>query len=329
MISYLLHESNPLVLVGHRSAQSVGGIGLTAKCSFLFILTTAVFLFLKAAYFNLPTIHRIIVPLLIACPYAFTYLSVTSTASYITPLNYKERLHDYPFDHALFRPGNVCHTCNFEKPARSKHCSYCRACVAKCDHHCPWVNNCLGRENYRWFVLLLLSLGILNYYGAYLSFQQLWPQLHLSNLAHWGSRAFWDQIGTELSRAFEIGGLSIAGVGMLALLTGPLPFGLLAYHIYLIWAGMTTNESQKWTDLREDMADGLVFRCRRDQAPYDLTREPRVPWPISSDQVIINTADGRPPGDTSVFERVWDLASVQNIYDLGGLDNLLYILRAQ
>jgi hypothetical protein len=51
-----------------------------------------------------------------------------------------------------------CNRCNEIKPARTHHCSICDTCVFVMDHHCPWVNNCLGLDNYRYFLLFVLYL---------------------------------------------------------------------------------------------------------------------------------------------------------------------------
>jgi palmitoyltransferase len=39
----------------------------------------------------------------------------------------------------------------------SKHCRYCDKCVHRFDHHCKWLNNCVGSANYRSFVAVLVS----------------------------------------------------------------------------------------------------------------------------------------------------------------------------
>ncbi|KAG8448111.1 hypothetical protein GDO86_015271 [Hymenochirus boettgeri] len=48
-----------------------------------------------------------------------------------------------------------CDTCQVVKPDRCHHCSVCGMCVLKMDHHCPWVNNCIGYSNYKFFLLFL------------------------------------------------------------------------------------------------------------------------------------------------------------------------------
>ncbi|KAH7947984.1 palmitoyltransferase ZDHHC20-B [Rhipicephalus sanguineus] len=59
-----------------------------------------------------------------------------------------------------------CESCHLVKPDRCHHCSTCRRCILKMDHHCPWFNNCVSFSTYKFFLLTLFYTVALCVYGV-------------------------------------------------------------------------------------------------------------------------------------------------------------------
>ncbi|EFQ91945.1 hypothetical protein PTT_11050 [Pyrenophora teres f. teres 0-1] len=95
---------------------------------------------------------------------AFFYLFTMTTDPGFVPKSSSRSASKAVIDELMelrqFDEVHFCVNCMVRKPLRSKHCKRCERCVAKSDHHCPWVNNCVANNNHRHFVMYILCLEV-------------------------------------------------------------------------------------------------------------------------------------------------------------------------
>lgn len=306
---------------------------------FILLLTIGEILYLPGAWPRLSLFNQVFGFVSIVLPYYYLYKAAYTDPGFITPQTHARDMSHYPYDFTLFHPGQVCKTCLLLKPARSKHCSVCKRCVSRMDHHCVFINNCVGYNNTHYFLLLLLSTAWLTLYGAILGFG-LVRNAAAARVHNGDAFRLWKPSGMSWQHYFLVlmvgiqDDVGIGSVTLLTTMTTPLVWGLLGYHLYLIYCGTTTNETMKWSDWGIEMDEGCAFKRSLNPPPplerdRDFAVEPAwTRWPVEAVQMLVRTDDGHPPHRDSPYgfgewERVWRLREVENLYDIGFWDNLV------
>lgn len=59
----------------------------------------------------------------------------------------------------------MCRSCETYRPPRAQHCRKCKRCIRKHDHHCVWINNCVGEISRKFFVLFCMYTAVLCFHG--------------------------------------------------------------------------------------------------------------------------------------------------------------------
>lgn len=158
----------------------------------------------------------------------------------------------------------------------------CGICVPMFDHHCVWLNQCVGEHNYRWFITFLFVNSMFLFYGATVIYLVLISKVCTSSfkltVSEFDPVGLWAKSlhhnlcqqknggGNEANSVFislsclqefkasyyMIGmyilnsNLGLVLVFLVAAIMGIAIFCFFLYHFYLLCIGQTTNETFKW-----------------------------------------------------------------------------------
>ncbi|OMJ68802.1 hypothetical protein SteCoe_33643 [Stentor coeruleus] len=81
-----------------------------------------------------------------------------------------------------YNPEFVCPYCSLKKHKGTRHCIVCNKCVRDLDHHCKWINNCVGKSNEKAFMAMLIWMmfqsSASTFFGCWLIYKS-WFEDHL------------------------------------------------------------------------------------------------------------------------------------------------------
>ena len=134
---------------------------------------------------------------------------------------------------------SFCKFCDTSRPPRTKHCRVCDRCVLRHDHHCPWIGNCVGFGNHRYFLQFIfyatLDTGLV------------------------GASCAGFYLRSDNYNSFTIAG-ALLGLGLSSVIGG-----LAGFQIFLMMTNKTTSEMKNYPnsnifDMNEVKANlGQVF----------------------------------------------------------------------
>lgn len=200
----------------------------------------------------------------------------------------------------------------------------CR-CVSRFDHHCAWINNCVGLNNTRHFLAFLAANVVLTTYGSILTVHILYGEMKLSGLLEviLVEPATKREIPITQSprHIFEwtlVYFQTPCLILMFLVVAGILTIAFLIYQLHGIARGKTTYETFRWKDLH---------RSRLKQQAKDPGGRRRKSQSLPAESSggsggVLNWIK-----DAFTRRRRQPVELPGNIYNRGVIENLMEVLR--
>ncbi|KAJ1896842.1 palmitoyltransferase swf1 [Kickxella alabastrina] len=229
--------------------------------------------------------------------------------------NVAQACHVFQPDGLLYPDTPTCRTCLLAKPARSKHCASCNQCIQMMDHHCMWLNNCIGLNNARWFLGFLTSFSLVCIYGSYIFATVILELRHTRGLV--GAMVRSEETGLIVPISFRTSilylldqNVMLAVLLVLLVILTPAIVLFTAYQVRIVSLGYTGNEEHKWLNVADAVKDGVVFVVESEDGSEA----------VEVIEVEEQLKDLRPR------QMVKDLAEINNQYHRGAWTNLMFVL---
>ncbi|CAD8085377.1 unnamed protein product [Paramecium sonneborni] len=208
------------------------------------------------------------------------------------------------FNYENYKLDSYCDICEAYVNENTKHCKHCNRCCKDFDHHCKWVNNCIGKVNYKIFMVMVTSTMLQFFYTLiiYIRIIVLYnteqQKLLIDNEIQ--KFHFYDENDLDIKYTLSIVMLIDSFIFSILLLQ------LFIFHIYLRIKGITTYEFIVKSDMKkinpQNIVEGIPNEVCQANIIFPIDNKNTINELNSSEQQIAQVSKEKQNNQTEIVQ---------------------------